>query len=529
MLHPKTVISSCLTVLLAAGFSYATIELRPVAAFTVPNLAEPIEQVRLADIDGDGGPEVLACDGESLVLYSATLDSTLFQTRLDSTFLDPGSLELWPRNHRIEFGDVNRDSAADIIAGYYFSADGLNSDVCYLVFYDGASGYTDVDTVNLDTGDGHVTNWASYGLTALQAVDFEGDGYQELLVAWERNFLAYGSGDLEFTNGSTRLYHSFPDSVAWTRDKLLSLCSDVIHERDSAYIVASRRKYFLSGMTTDVSTYRTEAAILYPDGDIWVAVAAEQPSGCEGNYAYGSYAASTKPLCWGDMDTVSTELEMLVAFSWSRDCAYPDYSHVTGSGASLEMHVLSVHQPDAPLWVAGGTAAGVYVFIPEYPATYFRATSNGLFQHNASDGALLDEADDVPPGWKFWDDPYDDGVTMLVAVNDREVSLFSLDVRTAVDDPAEAPNVPTTFTLGQPYPNPFNAVLSVPVTVRRSGPARVEVFDLLGRRVDILFDGVLRVGMHILRWPADDMASGVYLIRAVTADESASVKVTLLK
>jgi len=529
MSKSKTAVLICLAALLSAGISEAAIELQSVAQFTVPNLSGPIGQIRFADIDGDSAPEILASDGESLVLYSATLDSTLFQTRLDSAFLDLGDLEAWPHYYHIELGDVNRDSIADIVVGYYISAgDFMEPNKCCLVFYDGVNSYTDVDTVFLDTGDGYCTHWASRGLTALRAVDFDGDGYSELIVGWEKNFVSYGI-DLEFTSGSTRMYHSFPDSVQWTIGKLLSLRSDVIREHDSSYIVTSRYKYHYSGMTTETSSDRTTAVMLYPDGRIWEAVQPDWPGSCSGSYAYSAYAVSTVPLCWGNMDTSSTETEMLVAYLWSRDCAYPDYSHTHDAESYLEMHTLSVHQPDIPLWVAGGVTAGAYVFIPEYPASYLRVTSGGLYQHNAASGALLDQTESVPPGWKFWSQPYGDGVTMLVAVHGVDVSLFNLDVRTAVDDPTRPPNLPASFTLGQPFPNPFNARLSIPIMMHRAGQTRVELFDLLGRRVEVLFDGVLKSGSHTLTWQADHAASGVYLIRATTADGSASAKATLLK
>lgn len=74
------------------------------------------------------------------------------------------------------------------------------------------------------------------------------------------------------------------------------------------------------------------------------------------------------------------------------------------------------------------------------------------------------------------------------------------------------PPVPAEYTL-QAYPNPFNAVTRIELEVAEAGIIRVDVFDILGRRVKELYWGP--VGMRKeLTFSGSDLSSGIYFIRA---------------
>lgn len=106
--------------------------------------------------------------------------------------------------------------------------------------------------------------------------------------------------------------------------------------------------------------------------------------------------------------------------------------------------------------------------------------------------------------------------------------LYSLDVATDVPDP-ESSSLPVSFELRQPYPNPFNAELTVPIELSRNGRLRVAVFDVLGRQVETLYDDYASKGKMSLPWEAEDFASGVYLIKATSGSSVQTAKVVLLK
>ncbi|MEX0593184.1 MAG: S8 family serine peptidase [Balneolaceae bacterium] len=79
------------------------------------------------------------------------------------------------------------------------------------------------------------------------------------------------------------------------------------------------------------------------------------------------------------------------------------------------------------------------------------------------------------------------------------------------------------------FPNPFRSQTMIQFSLPESGPVRVEVVDLLGRRVQLLVDEELVAGIHRIPFLADGMASGMYLFRVATEEASRSGKMMLIR
>ena len=92
-------------------------------------------------------------------------------------------------------------------------------------------------------------------------------------------------------------------------------------------------------------------------------------------------------------------------------------------------------------------------------------------------------------------------------------------------------DLPNSTTLAQNYPNPFNPGTIVPFTLQERNEIRLEVFDMLGRKVAVLADGLYDAGSHEVRFDARDLSSGVYLYRLSIPAEGISITqtMTLLK
>ncbi len=74
---------------------------------------------------------------------------------------------------------------------------------------------------------------------------------------------------------------------------------------------------------------------------------------------------------------------------------------------------------------------------------------------------------------------------------------------------------PAAGLLASAAPNPFRAHTELAYTVARSGRVRLAVYDVTGREVAVLFDGVATAGAHALRWDGrsargDGFPAGVY-------------------
>ncbi len=89
--------------------------------------------------------------------------------------------------------------------------------------------------------------------------------------------------------------------------------------------------------------------------------------------------------------------------------------------------------------------------------------------------------------------------------------------------------LPTEFGLEGVYPNPFNPTAKVRFSLDREQPMILSVFDLAGREVARLHEGLAAAGAHEIVWNAASQPSGVYLVRLEGASRAATKKVVLVK
>ncbi len=62
-------------------------------------------------------------------------------------------------------------------------------------------------------------------------------------------------------------------------------------------------------------------------------------------------------------------------------------------------------------------------------------------------------------------------------------------------------------------PNPFNSTTTIKYTVTLIMPVVIEIFDVKGRLVETLVDGIVSVGRHSVVWDASGVGAGVYMLR----------------
>lgn len=63
------------------------------------------------------------------------------------------------------------------------------------------------------------------------------------------------------------------------------------------------------------------------------------------------------------------------------------------------------------------------------------------------------------------------------------------------------------------YPNPFAGETTLHFTTQKPGHVRLDVYDVLGRRVETVADKRYSRGAHLVRWDSGALARGVYLVR----------------
>lgn len=90
-------------------------------------------------------------------------------------------------------------------------------------------------------------------------------------------------------------------------------------------------------------------------------------------------------------------------------------------------------------------------------------------------------------------------------------------------------SLPSSVVLHPAYPNPFNPVVTLAFEVPQTGMTSLRVFDLLGREVAVLANGMLSAGKHSLHWNASDFGAGTYFAVLESSGFRATQKLLLLK
>jgi len=83
--------------------------------------------------------------------------------------------------------------------------------------------------------------------------------------------------------------------------------------------------------------------------------------------------------------------------------------------------------------------------------------------------------------------------------------------------------------LGNNYPNPFNQVTTIPVTIPESMNVRIVITNVLGATVKQLIDEELNTGYYEIKADLRDLASGIYFYRLITEDKVDTKKMLLVQ
>ncbi len=85
------------------------------------------------------------------------------------------------------------------------------------------------------------------------------------------------------------------------------------------------------------------------------------------------------------------------------------------------------------------------------------------------------------------------------------------------------------FSLEQNYPNPFNPVTTITLEVYVAGRYKVNIYDLVGKKILTIYSGELSVGKHRFSFDGTDYPSGIYFYEVVSPNYSQIMKMILAK
>ena len=124
----------------------------------------------------------------------------------------------------------------------------------------------------------------------------------------------------------------------------------------------------------------------------------------------------------------------------------------------------------------------------------------------------------------------DDGTTEFTPA--FKSGLITFGNPTGIDD--DETTKPVAFGLKQNYPNPFNPETTIDFSLDKPAEIRLEVFNLLGQRVDQLAAGFYQTGTYSVIWSArgsdgSELPSGIYFYTLSSGSNFESGKMILLR
>jgi len=98
-----------------------------------------------------------------------------------------------------------------------------------------------------------------------------------------------------------------------------------------------------------------------------------------------------------------------------------------------------------------------------------------------------------------------------------------------VDRPEVETTQPVVTSLLKNYPNPFNATTEISYQLATDGPVKLEIFNLLGEKVETVVDEEQTPGEKSVIWDASGFSSGTYFCRLTAGDLTQIRRMTLLR
>ncbi|MHA2100653.1 MAG: FlgD immunoglobulin-like domain containing protein [Candidatus Kariarchaeaceae archaeon] len=93
----------------------------------------------------------------------------------------------------------------------------------------------------------------------------------------------------------------------------------------------------------------------------------------------------------------------------------------------------------------------------------------------------------------------------------------------------------TEYELLNNYPDPFNPTTTIPVVIPHKSIATLEIYNILGQKVETVYNGELEQGIHYFEWDSSNsdgrqLSSGVYIYRLQVENRvNISRKMVLMK
>ncbi|UCE24178.1 MAG: T9SS type A sorting domain-containing protein [Candidatus Zixiibacteriota bacterium] len=107
--------------------------------------------------------------------------------------------------------------------------------------------------------------------------------------------------------------------------------------------------------------------------------------------------------------------------------------------------------------------------------------------------------------------------------------VWSFTLTDPIDEAKPMTGIPASVELKGNYPNPFNPATGISFGIPKTTHVRLEIFNIMGRRVATVVDETMSAGYHNVTWDGSKVGSGVYLYRLTADNKTLTKKMLLVK
>jgi choice-of-anchor B domain-containing protein len=118
------------------------------------------------------------------------------------------------------------------------------------------------------------------------------------------------------------------------------------------------------------------------------------------------------------------------------------------------------------------------------------------------------------------------GITL---VSDMATGLYICKFNPPTSGVGNDGQLPENFSLNQNYPNPFNPTTRIRFQISDIGFVNLKVFDILGNEIATLVNEEKSAGSYEVSFNGSGLPSGIYFARLTTGNQSAIIKMSLMK
>ena len=324
---------------------------------------------------------------------------------------------------------------------------------------------------------------------------------------------------------NTEILMPFPTAAGSNSPRLYYKINNELYNWINAYEVIGRKyKFIIPGQTTG-----TKVSYYIAAQDSSGSFSVTSPIGGSGVNPPGSVPPDTAHVYYvlksGTYNS-TTVPKVIPANSSVRDSIY-----ISQQGKIKDIRVtLNINHPNnSELTI--GLRKGSTLF--SWLITFNNCSGSNFINTNFSDTAVLAISQGTAPYTGYFRGR--DGLSRFEDVNmqgDWTLTVFDSDpavtgtltgwgltiaYENTVSVIQENETVPEKYELMQNYPNPFNAVTHIRFNLPKSGLTRIEIFNVLGQKVETLVNEYLTAGNYKTSFNGEKYSSGIYFYK-LTAD-----------